>query len=163
MFTGIIEKTSEIININEWRFTLENVFGDDLQIGQSIAHDGACMTVESFDSSQYTFFIMQESLKKTNFWTKKAGDFINIERCLQVDSRIDGHFASGHIDTSGKVSLLEKQDDSSLVIGVSFSREFSKLWKRMVYSKQLSDIQLLRKYSELCRLKKRASIWSSFF
>ena len=57
------------------------------------------MTIESFKDDSYTFFVMEESLKKTNFSQKNIGDSFNVERCLQVGDRIDGHFVSGHIDT----------------------------------------------------------------
>lgn len=67
MFSGIIEKQAKILSIDSGRFTVENHFSKDLQVGQSIAHDGACMTLESFQEESYTFFTMEESLKKTNF------------------------------------------------------------------------------------------------
>lgn len=127
MFTGIIENKSRIISIDAWRFTVENSFWNDLKIGQSIAHDGACMTIESFDEKKYTFFVMQESLDKTNFWEKNIWDYFNIERCLKAEDRIDGHFVSGHIDITWSISVLEKKSDDSLIIWVSFPDQFSKL------------------------------------
>lgn len=99
MFSGIIEQKAKILQIESGRFTVENTFQGSLSIGQSIAHDGACMTIESFKDDSYTFFVMEESLKKTNFSQKNIGDSFNVERCLQVGDRIDGHFVSGHIDT----------------------------------------------------------------
>jgi riboflavin synthase len=127
MFTGIIEQKSPIISIIEWKFEVKNIFWDSLKIGQSIAHDGACMTIETFNDNTYTFFVMEESLHKTNFWEKKAWDYFNIERCLKAEDRIDGHFVSGHIDTTWEISLLEVKDDNSLVIWITFPKEFSKL------------------------------------
>lgn len=126
MFTGIIEWKSKIVSINEWKFTIENKFWEDLKIWQSIAHDWACMTIENFNEANYSFFVMQESLNKTNFGEKAVWDYFNIERCLKAGDRIDGHFVSWHIDTTGKISLLNKQDDNSLIIWISFSWEFSK-------------------------------------
>jgi len=126
MFSGIIEKKAKILHIDGEKFTIENLFWDELQLGQSIAHDGACMTIDSLEDNSYTFFMMEESLKKTNFWTKKVGDHFNVERCIQVGDRIDGHFVSGHIDTTWEVSLLEKIHDGSLIIGISFDESFSK-------------------------------------
>ena len=67
MFTGIIEQKGEIIGIHDGRFTVKNIFPGEISLGQSIAHDGACMTIESFDDESYTFFVMEESLSKTNF------------------------------------------------------------------------------------------------
>jgi len=126
MFTGIIEKKSKIISIKNGKKCVENPFWNDLQLGQSIAHDGACMTIESFDNEKYCFFVMEESLKKTNFWEKKVWDYFNIERCLKTWDRIDGHFVSGHIDTTGRISTLEKKDDNSLILWISFPEVFSK-------------------------------------
>ena len=126
MFSWIIEKQARILSVESGKFRVESHFWDALKIGQSIAHDGACMTIESFDNNSYTFFVMEESLKKTNFRIKKPWDMFNIERCIQVGERIDGHFVSGHIDTTGKVSLIEKQDDGSLILWVLFDEALSK-------------------------------------
>lgn len=126
MFTGIIEHTSPILSISEWRFSVKNNFWLTLKVWQSIAHDGACMSLESYDKDQYTFFVMQESLSKTNFQTKKVWDAFNIERCMKADDRVDGHFVSGHIDTTWKISCVEIQADNSLIIWVDFPDGFSK-------------------------------------
>lgn len=126
MFTWIIETKSEILSHEGGRFTLKNPFPGELKLWQSIAHDGTCMTVESFDDRSYTIFMMEESLKKTHFFEKKVWDMINIERCLKVDDRIDGHFVSGHIDCVWEVNFLEKKWDSSLIIWVSFPEDFSR-------------------------------------
>ncbi|MCH8518790.1 riboflavin synthase [Candidatus Gracilibacteria bacterium] len=125
MFTGIIETKTEILSRDQGRFTLRNPFPEELKLGQSIAHDGACMTVESFNDNVYTIFMMEESLQKTHFSEKKIGDSLNLERCLKVDDRIDGHFVSGHIDCVGEVSLVEKKPDGSLIVGVSFAKDKS--------------------------------------
>lgn len=126
MFTGIIEHKAKILNIQAWIFTVENTFSEALCIGQSIAHDGACMTLESISDDTYSFFVMEESLKKTNFSKKKIWDFFNIERCMKMNDRIDGHFVSGHVDTTGSVVSLDRKDDNSLIIEVSFKEEFAK-------------------------------------
>lgn len=125
MFSGIIEKKAKILKRDWGRFTVENTLGTDLKIGQSIAHDGACMTLESFDEESYSFFVMEESLKKTNYGDKKVWESFNVERCLKVDDRIDGHFVSGHVDTTGQVGLTETQADNSLILGVRFPKDFS--------------------------------------
>jgi len=126
MFTGIVQQQAKILGKDGGRFTIENPFREELKLGQSIAHDGACMTIESFDKDSYTFFTMEESLEKTNFATKDVGDTFNIECCLRLGDRIDGHFVTGHIDTVGKVSLLERKKDNSLIVGIEFEPSFSK-------------------------------------
>ncbi|MCH2188523.1 riboflavin synthase [Candidatus Gracilibacteria bacterium] len=127
MFSGIIEHKAKILDKKDGRFVIENHFGNDLKIGQSIAHDGACMTIETFDSKTYSFFAMEESLNKTNFGEKNIGETFNVERCLQVGDRIDGHFVSGHIDTTGKVQSMKKNEDDSMILTVEYSKDFSDL------------------------------------
>ena len=126
MFTWIIEKKAKILNVDNGRFTVENHFWNDLVIGQSIAHDWACMTIETFDEEKYTFFAMQESLNRTNFWTKSVGDFFNIERCLEVWARLDGHFVSGHVDAVSEVLDVKDIWDSSVEIFFEIPEGFSK-------------------------------------
>jgi len=127
MFTGIIEKKAKILEKNWWKFVIENIFPWELNLWQSIAHDGACMSIDCLQDKTYSFFMMQESLSKTNFWAKKVWDYFNIERCLKAEDRIDGHFVSWHIDTTGEVTILEKISDWSLIIWVSFEDSFSNL------------------------------------
>ena len=127
MFSGIIEHQAKIISNEEWIFRIENTFDEILSIGQSVAHDGACMTITKSQSDYYEFFSMQESLRVTNFWKKEVGDSFNVERCLRIGDRIDWHFVSGHIDTVGKVILLEKRDDGSLLYWVSHDPRYDTL------------------------------------
>ncbi len=127
MFTGIIEKKAKILSRNGGKFRVENTLWEDLTIGQSIAHDWACMTIESFDRDAYTFFVMEESLKKINFSMKKTWDMFNIERCVRVGERLDGHFVSGHIDTVWLIQKIARNDDGSHLIGVSFDKKYSEL------------------------------------
>lgn len=126
MFSWIIEKKAKILNIEGGIFTVENTFKDELQIGQSIAHDWACMTLTSWNSDKYSFFAMEESLKVTNFYTKKAWDSFNVERCVKVWDRLDGHIVSGHVDTIWEISEIIKNSDSSIEIFVKFPENFSK-------------------------------------
>lgn len=90
MFSGIIEKKAKILEKNGGRFRVENIFEEgELTVGQSIAHDGACMTLTSIEKDAYEFFVMEESLNVTNFREKQVGDFFNIERSLRVGDRLD--------------------------------------------------------------------------
>lgn len=127
MFTGIIEKKAKILEKNWWKFVIENIFPGELKLWQSIAHDGACMSVDNVQDETYSFFMMQESLNKTNFWEKNVWDYFNIERCLRANDRIDGHFVSWHIDTTWKISKLKKNSDWSLIIWIKFETSFSNL------------------------------------
>lgn len=126
MFSWIVEQKAKILNIDNWIFEIENTFKEPLQIGQSIAHDWACMTLTSWNEKSYTFFAMEESLKKTNFLSKNVWDNFNVERCVKVWDRLDGHIVSGHIDTIWEVTNIVKNKDSSIEVFVSFPPDFSK-------------------------------------
>lgn len=126
MFSWIIEQKAKILSLENWNFEIENTFKEPLQIGQSIAHDWACMTLTSWDEKSYKFFAMQETLKVTNFSTKKAWDFFNVERCVKVWDRLDWHIVSGHVDTVWTVSEIVKNPDSSIFLYISFDENFSK-------------------------------------
>lgn len=104
MFTGIIEKTAKVINIEQentnFHFTLEVDFADELAIDQSMAHDGCCLTVVKIDKEkrQYVVTAMDETMMKTNLGTWKVGTEVNVERSMKMDGRFDGHIVQGHVD-----------------------------------------------------------------
>ena len=127
MFSGIIEHTSRIISIERWSFIVQNQFDEPLIIGQSIAHDGACMTITDIYDDSYRFFAMQESLSRTNFGNKKVGDTFNVERCIMADTRIDWHFVSGHIDTVGTIDAIQDNSDDSHLIKIWFDIKYRTL------------------------------------
>lgn len=128
MFTGIIEKKAKILDINNWKLKIENIFDkSELNIWQSIAHDWACMTLESFDDESWTIFVMEESFKKTNFHWKKPWDYFNIERCMKLWDRLDWHMVSWHIDWTWKVLETKILDDSSKIIKIWFDEKFKNL------------------------------------
>ncbi len=137
MFSGIIEKKAKILEKNGGRFRVENIFEEgELTVGQSIAHDGACMTLTSIEKDAYEFFVMEESLNVTNFREKQVGDFFNIERSLRVGDRLDWHIVSGHVDTVGTVKKLEKNSDGSLLLRVAFDPKYD------IYTIQKGSIAL---------------------
>ena len=133
MFSGIIEHQARIIHIENWLFRIENKYSSSYQesesihTGQSIAHDGSCMTITKVTDEYYEFFVMKESLRVTNFWTKKVWDTFNVERCLKFWDRLDGHIVTGHVDTIGTVDTLIKESDGSLIYGVRFDPLFNPL------------------------------------
>jgi len=126
MFSWIIEHQAKILEIDAWKITIENTFTDTLEIGQSIAHDWACMTITEFNDDNYSFFSMEESFSKTNFWTKNPWDFFNVERSLKFWWKIDGHFVTGHIDCIWTVENIDKLSDWSWIIRVTFPEKFKK-------------------------------------
>lgn len=104
MFTGIIEKTAKVVNIEQentnFHFTLEVDFANELAIDQSMAHDGCCLTVVKIDKEkrQYVVTAMDETMMKTNLGTWKVGTEVNVERSMKMDGRFDGHIVQGHVD-----------------------------------------------------------------
>ncbi len=118
MFSWIIEHTARILFIQNGVFTMQNPFQDALKVWQSIAHDGACMTLTDVSEESYSFFAMEETLKVTNFGTKSVWDLFNVEYALRMWDFLDGHMVSGHIDTIGHVVELTKNEDESLILRV---------------------------------------------
>ena len=127
MFSGIIEKKAKILNIQNGNYTVENIWGEELKVWQSIAHDWACMTITQSDEKKYSFFVMEESIKKTNFQNKKVWDTFNVEKSLKLSDSLDGHFVSGHIDTTWKITEIIENKDGSIYIHISFDKKFKNL------------------------------------
>ena len=102
MFTGIIESQGQITNIirkgGNRTFILHSTLTGELSVDQSIAHDGVCLTVEAIEGGEYQVTAIAETLKKTNLANWKKGDWINLERCLLLNGRLDGHWVQGHVD-----------------------------------------------------------------
>ncbi len=127
MFSWIIEHQAKIISRDRWKFIVENTFSEPLLIWQSIAHDGACMTLTEWNSDTYSFFVMEESLGITNLGKKIIGDTFNVERSLKLGDRIDGHMVTGHIDTIWEVINALKNQDSSLILTIGFDKKHKNL------------------------------------
>lgn len=108
MFTGIIEDLAKVESIKKEdsnvHFTFSCSFANELKIDQSVAHNGCCLTVVAIDGNKYTLTAIDETLKKTNLGTLQVGDIVNIERCMQLGGRLDGHIVQGHIDMTGTCS-----------------------------------------------------------
>jgi riboflavin synthase len=110
MFTGIIEGLAKLEHIeNEGtnvHFTFSCPFTHELKIDQSVAHNGVCLTVIKINGQQYTVTAIDETLQKTNLGTLKAGDNVNLERCMPANGRFDGHIVQGHVDQTGIVTSV---------------------------------------------------------
>ena len=102
MFTGIIESRGVVKSINSNKsnidLTIVSDLVDELKVDQSISHNGVCLTVVNIDKDAYTVTAIKETLAKTNLGELKLGDQVNLERCLKVGDRLDGHFVQGHVD-----------------------------------------------------------------
>jgi riboflavin synthase len=104
MFSGIIESIGTIENIEKEsdniHFTITTSIANEVYIDQSIAHDGVCLTVIATFDGSYKVTAIRETLEKTNLSYKSIGDHINLERAVMANSRMDGHFVQGHVDTT---------------------------------------------------------------
>lgn len=114
MFTGIITAVSAIekkIELSSGiRIILKNPY-DDVQLGESIAVNGACLTVESI-SHGLQFFVSKETLEKTNLGNIATDDLANLERALLVSNRFSGHFVQGHVDGKAKITSIQPVGDA---------------------------------------------------
>jgi riboflavin synthase len=118
MFSGIVEAVSEIKTsqelTNAYRIQIEKpVTFDDLHLGDSVACDGVCLTVEAFDDQQITFALAAETIQVLR-WNPSSwiGKKINLERSLRFGDRIHGHLVTGHVDSLAEVIRAELQGES---------------------------------------------------
>jgi riboflavin synthase len=102
MFTGIIETLGKVTdlqnNLGNLHITVESAIASELKIDQSVAHNGVCLTVIALADGKHTVTAIEETLGKTNLGDLKIGDLINLERCMQLNARLDGHIVQGHVD-----------------------------------------------------------------
>jgi len=131
MFTGIVEETGTIEKIEQGEESIRltvamRVCGGDLKIGDSLAVNGCCLTVVELKGrgkrKSARFDLLQETWKRTNLQFVQPGSLVNLERSLRADSRLGGHFVTGHIDGLGKIKRWEKVgDDWALEVSASAS------------------------------------------
>ncbi|MBR0410552.1 MAG: riboflavin synthase [Eubacterium sp.] len=117
MFTGIIEEVGVIRSIRKGAksavITIQaDKIMEDIHLGDSIAMNGVCLTVTSFDDHSYSVDIMHESLKRTNLADMKAGSRVNLERAMPANGRFGGHIVAGHVDGTGVITSMEKDDNA---------------------------------------------------
>ena len=109
-------------------FTLKEDFDEPLYIDQSISHNGVCLTVIHIDTDkrEYKVEAIKESLDRSDLGQKKVGDLINLERCIKLNTRMDGHIVSGHVDCT---AILEnvKDEDGSWLFTFKYPSEHSTL------------------------------------
>ncbi len=116
MFTGIIENTGEITQLNQngenLIITVKCAFSNELKVDQSVAHNGVCLTVVSKTNTTHTVVAIDETLQKTNLYNLKIGDKINVERAMSDNTRFDGHIVQGHVDQTAEIYDIEEKDGS---------------------------------------------------
>ena len=92
---------------------IKSPFIKELKDGQSIAHNGTCLTVTGIKKNSYAVTVVKESLERTNLGLLKKGDLINLERCMKIGDRLDGHIVQGHVDCTGVCKEISKQNGST--------------------------------------------------
>jgi riboflavin synthase len=130
MFTGIIETTGIvkdiIINGSNKTFWISSALSDELKIDQSLSHNGVCLTVEEVSAGTYRVTAIQETLLKTNLGQWLPGTVVNLERCMPLNGRLDGHIVQGHVDATAEcINILKKE--GSWEYTFSFSPAFNTL------------------------------------
>lgn len=119
MFTGIIEAVATVENIERngknVTFTLSCPFTQELKVDQSLAHNGCCLTVEEVSEKNYRVTAIDETLAKTNLGGWQKGSLVNVERCMKMDGRLDGHIVQGHVDKTGEVIAVENKQGSYFI------------------------------------------------
>lgn len=106
MFSGIVESFATVVSVvkegGNANITLTCPFTKELKRDQSIAHNGVCLTVVGIEGEQYTVTAVAETLKRSNLGLLKEGGLVNVERCIQMNGRLDGHIVQGHVDLTAK-------------------------------------------------------------
>jgi len=116
MFTGIIETLGTVSGLRQEgsniRITVRASIAHELKIDQSVAHNGVCLTVVRLNGNEYDVVAVDETLKRTELSQWKPGTKVNLERCMQLGDRLDGHIVQGHVDVTAIVREIEQLDGS---------------------------------------------------
>ena len=116
MFTGIIETLGKVIDLQQdhgnLHITVESSISNELKIDQSVAHNGVCLTVVAVADGQHTVTAIEETLSKTSLGHLKLNEPVNLERCMQMNGRLDGHIVQGHVDQTAICTQFKELDGS---------------------------------------------------
>jgi riboflavin synthase len=130
MFTGIIESLGKIDSIETHgtnkTFWVASPISGELKVDQSISHNGVCLTVEERKDGLHRVTAIQETLEKTSLRHWQPGDLVNLERCLLMNGRLDGHIVQGHVDATA-TCISRKELDGSWEFRFEFPKKFSHL------------------------------------
>jgi riboflavin synthase len=118
MFTGIVEALGKVIDLKRNSGNLDLIIASNisryLTIDQSVSHNGVCLTVVEVNGNTHRVTAIDETLKKTNLNSLQIGDEINLERCMKIGDRLDGHLVQGHVDQTGEC-VSEKEEGGSWI------------------------------------------------
>ena len=130
MFTGIIEALGVVESIEQsgsnTTIWIASPISSELKVDQSIAHSGVCLTVEEILGNKHRVTAIEETIKKTNLETWQMGTMVNLERCLAINGRLDGHMVQGHVDTTA-ICTSKKDSNGSWEYRFVFPEKFAAL------------------------------------
>jgi len=130
MFTGIIEAVGKITAIESTgtnrSFWVESPISAELKVDQSLAHEGVCLTVEAIENGKHKVTAIDETLKKTNLTNWTEGKLVNLERCMLMNGRLDGHIVQGHVDATA-VCVKRNELEGSWEFVFEFDSRFAHL------------------------------------
>lgn len=126
MFTGIIETTAALRSITDNVFWFNVPFASELKIGQSVACNGACLTVVEIDEQGFRVDVLEETMRLTNLGDLRLGDLLNVERAMKTDDRLDGHIVLGHVEGFGVIKKIDQESGSDLIIAICIPLDFMK-------------------------------------
>lgn len=116
MFTGIIESSGQITEVlvagTNQSYWIQSPISQELKIDQSVSHDGVCLTVEEINGQRHRVTAIQETLQKSNLFQWQPGHQVNLERCMQMNGRLDGHIVQGHVDTTATCVAVKDLEGS---------------------------------------------------
>ncbi len=117
MFTGIVEEVGIVESLSEvagaWLLTVKAQTAlEGARLGDSLAVNGACLTVTALAADGFTVGLSRETLRRTNLGALRSGDGVNLERALTANGRIGGHFVQGHVDGTGEARAVRPEGDS---------------------------------------------------
>jgi len=118
VFTGIIEATGKILEVTtdgtNKHFWMSSPFVNELKTDQSVAHNGICLTVVEIINNRYRVTAVDETINRTNLKSAKINSIINLERCMPVNGRFDGHIVQGHVDETATCKTVEDKNGSHI-------------------------------------------------
>ncbi len=119
MFTGLVETTGRVLELeargDQARLTLDIPFASELQLGESVANNGCCLTVVARSETSASFDVLTQTLKVTSLGDLLPGHKVNLERALRAGDRLGGHFVQGHIDDTGVIETLDPYGQDHLL------------------------------------------------
>ena len=129
MFGGIVEAAGTVISSHASGDCLAlviepSIIFDDIAMGDSVSVNGVCLTLTNIIDQHFSVDVVPETLQKTNLNDLRAGDLVNLERSLKLQSRIGGHYVQGHVDFTAEILSIQQDGDQALIANISYPANF---------------------------------------